>query len=54
MKIEVWIKGHEDDRKTIELKGTESLTPMSIKDHLCYSGVFSWGDYQKIRYRRLK
>lgn len=56
MRIRVWLKGHEDDSKELELKGilTEPIFPMNVKDYLCRTGVFSWGDYQRIRYRRLK
>ena len=56
MKIKVWLKGHEDDKKVIELKGLrmDPITPMNVRDHLCRTGFFSWAEYQKIQYRRLK
>jgi len=56
MKVKVWLKGHEDDTKTIELKGllTDPITPMNVRDYLCRTGFFSWNDYQRIRYRRIK
>ena len=56
MKVRVWLKGHEEDARELQLKGliTDPITPMNVKDYLCRTGVYSWKDYQRIRYQRLK
>lgn len=56
MKIRVWLKGHEEDSREIQLKGllTDPITPMNVRDYLCRTGVYSWKDYQRIRYQGLK
>jgi len=55
MKVRVWLKGHEDDAKVIELKGhlTDPILPMNVRDYLCRTGFFSWKDYTRIKYRKL-
>ena len=56
MKIRVWLKGHEDNAREIKLRGllTDPVTPMRVRDYLCRTGFYSWKDYQRIRYQRLK
>ena len=65
MKIKVWIKDHEDEAKIlyvtrIEMERVlnryvgERLTPVNVNDYLCSKSIFSWSDYTKIRYKRLK
>ena len=56
MKIRVWLKGHEKDAREIRLRGllTDPVTPMNVRDYLCRTGVYSWKDYQRIRYKRGK
>ena len=56
MKIRVWLEGHEDDARDIKLRGllTDPITPMRVKDYLCRTGIYSWADYQRIRYKKLK
>ncbi len=56
MKVRVWLKGHEDDSREIKLRGLlmDPITPMNVRDYLCRTGIYSWADYQKIRYTGLK
>ena len=56
MRIRVWLKGHEDDSREIKLRGllTDPITPMNVRDYLCRTGFYSWKDYGRIRYKKLK
>jgi len=56
MKIRVWLKGHEEDAREIKLRGllTDPITPMNVRDYLCRTGIYSWKDYERIRYQWLK
>lgn len=56
MKIRVWLKGHEEDAREIKLRGllTDPVTPMNVMDYLCRTGFYSWKDYQRIRFQKLK
>jgi len=56
MKIRVWLKGHEEDAREIKLRGllADPVTPINVKDYLCRTGFYSWKDYQRIRYQKLK
>jgi len=56
MKIRVWLKGREDFPREIKLRGllTDPVTPMNVRDYLCRTGFYSWKDYQRIRYQKLK
>ena len=56
MKVRVWLKGHEDDSREIKLRGLlmDPITPMNVRDYLCRTGFYSWKDYHRIRYERLK
>jgi hypothetical protein len=40
-----------DIKYIIETDGPK--TPMNVKDQVCREGLFSWGDYQRLRVRRL-
>jgi len=56
VKVRVWLKGHEEDAREIKLRGllTDPVTPMNVRDYLCRTGFYSWKDYQRIRYQKLK
>ena len=38
--------------KIIETEGLK--TPMNVKNQACKEGLFDWGDYQRLRVRRLQ
>ena len=51
--VEVWLKGHEEERITVTIHVRPPLTPMNVRDHCCRTGLYSWSDYQRIRYKRV-
>jgi hypothetical protein len=56
MKYEVmiWLAGSEHDTKAVTVNAEPPLTPNNVKDFACTTGLFSWKDYQRIRFRRVK
>ncbi len=49
----VWLQGEEAGKQNVIVETVPPLTPMSVKGHCCRTRIFSWVDYQRIRYRRV-
>lgn len=49
----VWLKGHAEDKKKAIIETIPPLFPMNVRDYCCRTGLFLWGDYTRIRYRRV-
>lgn len=52
--VQVWLKGHDDEKATVTIHCPRPLTSMNVKDWCCRTGLYSWADYQRIRYKRVK
>ena len=49
----VWLKDHEEDKQKVIIESSPPLNPMTVKGWCCVKGIFSWKEYQRIRYRRV-
>jgi len=52
--IQVWLKGAEDEKSTVTIHVEPPLGAMDVKAHCCKTALFSFADYQRIRYKRVK
>ena len=63
IKYEVYLKGEPNTAKIVEVTDEDlierygeitSPTTMYVKDLACSKGLFTWGDYTKLRARKIK
>lgn len=56
-----WLADDPDFSKVIDIDWTREdqdpdarITPMTVKNYLCSNGYWKWGDYCKIRIKKLE
>ncbi len=51
--VDVWLKGREKVKTHVIIETIPPLSPSNVRDYCCRTEVFLWGDYTRIRYRRV-